>query len=1489
MTGHHQPAVPPTLIGDCPTITIDIYGVPTPFLLDTGSMVTTLSEAYYSQYIQPHAQTPLKNCDWLQLTAANGLAIPYCGYAELDLTVLGRCWPNMGVLITKDSLRSRRGQRNPPVGLLGMNVIRNCFHDLFLTYGQSLFSAPEVAQAERGWRHALAQCQRLANVEETGYVGRAVTPPGERQRIPADSLQWVTAHCNHVAALPYAYLEPVTSGDAGLPDHLLISPALLPVEGGLVRVPVVNVSREDQWLPARAFLGHLYLAHPQTSPAGTPTEAQVCGTEVQDAPASEIKQELQRLQWEGLSPEEQQAARRLLASYSDTFSTADGEVGCTSLVQHEIPLTNSNPVRQRYRRIPPAQFTQVKEHVHELLRKGIVRPSNSPYASPIVVVQKKTGEIRLCVDYRELNARTRRDAYPLPRIDESLDALSGARWFSTLDLASGYNQVPMAEHDKDKTAFCTPFGLFEFNRMPFGLCNAPGTFQRLMERIFGDQSLQSLLLYLDDIVIFSTTFSQHLQRLDMVLGRLRQHQLKLKLSKCCFFRTEVPYLGHIVSAAGVATDPEKVRAVAEWPPPRTLKDLRAFLGFASYYRRFVEGFAHLAAPLHRLVGECQGPRKAPAPRTVALGSRWSDACQQGFQQLKQRLTTAPVLAYADFRLPFVVEIDASYQGLGAVLSQDQEGRRRPIAFASRGLRKTERNMDNYSSMKLEFLALKWAVTEKFREYLLGHSFTVYTDNNPLSYIQTTAKLAAVEQRWASQLAQFNFSIKYRPGPSNRNADALSRLPRADQPAPSISPPPGPVGVQAVGVTALPTRTNQEIRRLQDDDPTLGALRRLWDRGHAPTDCERRDADPELKDLLGQWNKLEEHDGLLFRSVYLPPSRTSTLQLLLPTSLRPEVLGQLHDNHGHQGIERTTALVQARCYWPRMRPYIERWCKACQRCQVAKATRPTVKTTMGHLLASRPLEIIAIDFTSLDRSSDGYEHLLIVTDIFSKFTQAYPTRDQKAHTVVKTLTEKWFYTYGVPQQIHSDQGRSFEADLVKQLCKLYGVTKSRTTPYHPQGNGQCERFNRTLFDLLRTLPSDQKRRWPRMLPQLLFAYNTTTHHSTGFSPYELLFGRRPQLPVDALLGRTESEATVTDLDAWMTDHKRYLDGIYQAARRHLESAARDRQRQAPGPPDPPLPVGTVVLHRQHPLGRCKIQDRWEECRYHVTACPEPGGATYTIQPVDLAAPPRVVHRSEIRPLQDSPREPGPHTPATRDEEEPAQPPAMSPRSWAPPSPSPPPSPRLVTMPYYQLRPRPPTAPDPPAPPRPITPSPQRTVTPTSAPDSNPPSPLLIAPLPPSRGPTPPPAPGPPPQSPVAVPTAASPPAPLPPPPASPGPRRSQRTTFGQHPNPFNLPRPVVPPLLPPVLDQPSVAETATFQSRGECSRPDSAGSNCLLVSTLQFPLPPGWGGSDPPAVLWPLRAEEPRPPPHYKRPKMAALLTCLPTCGEEGALQWPLSA
>lgn len=1210
-------------------------GVTVPCLLDTGSMVSTITESFFLEHFAPWGHNRLQSCHWLQLRAANGLAIPYIGYLELDVSLCGKVFHGCGVLVVRDP----PGASSSVPGILGMNIIQRCYQELFGSHGAGLFSLPAVNQAPDLVLEALQQCHQSTTLPSRDLFGTVKVRGPTPVRIPGGVTQFIASTCPEQPSSSVVLFEPLASG---LPAGLLASPCLIQVVRGTAYVPVVNVGTADVLLYPRIRLGTLSRAQVVSLPTGV-TEVRSTTATVSSCTAEvPVQSGVEEVDLSALAPEHQSEVRSLLRRYSSVFSAHDGDLGCTKLISHDIPVLDNVPVRQRYRRIPPSEYEEAKAHINQLLEAKVIRESSSPYASPIVLVRKKDGSLRMCVDYRLLNSKTRKDAFPLPRIEESLDALSGACWFSTLDLASGYNQVPVMEQDKPKTAFCTPFGLFEWNRMPFGLCNAPSTFQRLMQRMFGDQQCQSLLLYLDDIVVFSSSITQHLQRLELVLNRLQHEGLKVKLGKCAFFQKEVSYLGHIISGEGVSTDPAKIEAVAKWQRPRHATELRSFLGFASYYRRFVEGFAKVAAPLHKLVAEVAGTQ-GKRRHKQDLGPSWTPQCEESFEALKTKLVSAPVLAYADFSRPFILETDASHGGLGAVLSQELEGKVRPIAYASRGLRPTERNMTNYSSMKLEFLALKWAMTEKFREYLLGHQCIIFTDNNPLSHLQS-AKLGATEHRWAAQLAAFNFEIKYRSGRSNGNADALSRqyisgptaveqaLPGTAVPA-ALQQAAQPVAVTPVTqsvISALPSHTPSDIHLLQQSDPLLQEVLVFWKQQVQPTLREKRNLSKPALALLRQWDRLVERDGILYRRVFRSDGGEETLQLVLPARLKQETLRLLHQAHGHQGIDRTTELVRERCYWPGMCSDIKQWVQECERCQVAKDSGPVAHSFMGHLLASRPNQIVAIDFTVLEPSHTGLENVLIMTDVFSKYTVAVPTRDQRAPTVAQVLLNEWFFKFGVPNRIHSDQGRSFESTLIQQLCSLYGVEKSRTTPYHPAGNGQCERFNRTLHNLLRTLPVSRKQNWASCLPQVLFCYNTTPHQVTGESPFFLMFGREPGLPVDFLLGRVQDPVPGRVQD-WVAEHQVRLRVAFEGAHdRLLAAAGRRKERYDQRVRDEPLCVGQLVYMRDHSArGRHKIHDIWSPVVYQVLEVPRGEGAVYAIAPVDDRERVKRVHRNMLK--------------------------------------------------------------------------------------------------------------------------------------------------------------------------------------------------------------------------------------------------------------------
>ena len=1147
-------------------------------------MVTTITEKFFRENLMDKFELNSSK-KYLRLKAANGLEIPYIGYIETDVFVpsLEKTIKDRGILIVEDF---QDGSANS-AGILGMNVVSQCMGLFQTELGPLYLKELGKNEAMVTWVQAFKECKNCDITGLARVAGRTDVC------IPANSVSVINV-VGPTQKLPTErpiIVEPLTNNH----DFVIVN-SLSDSSKPKYPVRIANLKDTDIWLKPNSKIG---IIREVSVLPDIETEIEFYSTE-SDEDTVVFKQEvtLSREQDETYLPkdiingkfsgEEKLKIKRLFDKHRDVFIKDETDIGYTTTMKHKIKLSDDIPIAQPYRRIPPNQYQEVKEHIQDLLNKKIIKESVSPYAAPIVVVRKKDQSIRLCVDYRKLNNRTVRDAFPLPRIDESLDALNGAKYFTTLDMASGFHQIAMDPIDQHKTAFSTPFGLFEYTRMPMGLCNSPATFQRLMQHIFNDLVFQILLIYLDDLIIYSSTLEEHLERLERTFMRLKEHGLKLKGNKCHFFKEEVNYLGYVISAKGVATDKGKIEVVEKWPQPQTVKDLRSFLGFSSYYRRFVPKFAHIAKPLYTLIGVCNR-EKTTQKSNKQIQQSWDENCSAAFKQLKDKLTSTPVLAYADFSLPFVLETDASFQGLGAVLMQEQEGKKRVIAYASRTLRPPERNYANYSSAKLELLAVKWAVTEKFKDYLLGSKFQIITDNNPLSHIQSSGKLGAVEQRWAAQLAQFNFSIIYRPGRMNKAADALSRISNNDVLLTNNTDIPEDLRVTALqacieniqmsiqehpteqsclidevydiecsSIFALPKYSQEDIKNSQIRDPVIKQFLVYYSKGRKPSRSERQNLANKVISMLRQADRIKCVDGVLYRSVS-DPQHGHLLQLVLPETLKEQVLSMLHSQAGHQGIERTINLIRTRFYWTGMFQDIENYCKNCERCNMSKMPMPKVRLAMNHLLASAPNEILAIDFTLLEKSSDGRENVLVLTDVFSKFTVAIPTRNQTTTTTAKAIVYGWFMKYGVPEKLHSDQGRNFESDLISELCKIYQIRKTRTTPYHPQGNGQCERFNRTMHDLLRSLTPKQKRHWPDHLPEVVFMYNSTIHSSTGFTPFYLMLGRHPKLPIDLIMD-LDSKQNKSDEEIsrheYISSHLQKMRLAYEKAGERLRAEAEE---------------------------------------------------------------------------------------------------------------------------------------------------------------------------------------------------------------------------------------------------------------------------------------------------------------------------------------------
>lgn len=1269
------------LLANSPTATIWLHGVPVESVLDTGAETSLISsDFYYSQLAEK-----VGNLDqvgtFVRLMGANGLEIPVEGYLEVPIKVFGQEMSGSFLVSGCNSQTDRMRSNKYPV-LLGCNVLRELASRLGRYEPTDISS--ELDLALRWFQSIEATCDQILEPQPSAMMARTL----KCEVLPPHSAQLVTCSVGPVTSGPKAtlfMLKPCLTDRCGMgrqPNDIGKWPVVEGVQtlqGSDVQVLVVNTSSECLPIPAleaiatispvvvkdepqlvEATLENVTIdIHQVVIDNHTDAEAPVIN-DSEDDPL-EGKRESFRFQDDSvyflppgislrdLPLEAAEAVASLIKKHEGAFSTGPFDLGFCSLIPHEINLSDDKPVSLPYRRVVPDRVVAVKQLLQDLLDRGIIRRSTSPYASPIVLVKKKTGKYRLCIDYRQVNAKTTKDSFPLPRIEETLESLEGAKWFTSLDLAHGYFQVALHPDSIAKTAFRVPWGLYEFLRLPQGLVNSPSTFQRIMESIFGDLNFSQLVLYLDDILVFSQTWEEHLDRLDTVFGRLEKNGLKLNGAKCKLLQQSVSHLGHVISGDGISVDPGKIDRILQWPTPSNMEQVRSFLGLASYYRRFVKGFSQIAGPLHALVGKAGSKVGNPPVQYM-----WTAEAENAFCVLKAALTKAPVLAYPRFDKDFVLEIDASLKGLGACLSQEGPDKKlHPVAYASRGLRGAEKKYPDLSSFKIELLALKWAVCEKFRDYLLGRHTIVWTDNNPLVHL-LTARLGATEQRWAAQLAVFDLEIRYRSGRSNKCADALSRNPQNDAemdvstvvrsvlqctPLPVIGNLGMSVSTGSVSEVSyiddgassvLPRYSITDLSCMQHEDQSLSAVWEHWVQNRNPIeDGGHNDKQiPGVAGWLKEWSKIRERQGVLYRVVF-DPGIGEVYQLLVPAKLKAEILQLAHDDWGHQGVGRTIGLIKTRCFWPGFRKEIKKYIANCFSCVVAKAPTPNVRPPMQHLIAFQPLECLAIDFVKLDPGQGKCEDVLVMTDSFTKWAMAVPCRDQTSVRVAKALYDNWFVHYGIPTRIHSDQGRNFESKLVKEFCALYGVEKSRTTPYHPQGNGQAERFNKTLCGLIKSVALGERHKWPKLLPHLVFIYNTTPHSVTGYSPYSLMFGREPKIPLDHLFG---SKSLSCDEDAIACQSK-LLKKSYAIVRDRLErSAATNKKRYDKYAFAGPLPVGSRVLIKNCAFtSRHKLSNHYGVEQYIVmksnedkglyAVCPATGGVEKWINRKRLILDPR----------------------------------------------------------------------------------------------------------------------------------------------------------------------------------------------------------------------------------------------------------------------------
>ncbi|CAF3599838.1 unnamed protein product [Rotaria socialis] len=887
----------------------------------------------------------------------------------------------------------------------------------------------------------------------------------------------------------------------------------------------------------------------------------------------------------------------MLHHYHQLFDESCSQ-GITCTPQYAINTGSHSPLAEHPRRVSHLNRQIINNEVKKMLDNGIIEPSNSPWASPVVIVKKSDGSPRFCIDYRRVNSITQKDVYPLPRIDDVIERLNGSQIFSKLDLRSGYFQVPLAPEEHSKTAFATPDGLWEFTRLPQGLKNSPSVFQRLMNQTLGSLRWDVCLAYLDDIIVYSSSFDQHVLDVNQVCQVLHASNFKLNSNKCAFFQHEITFLGHKINAHGCSPNDDNIRSILQFPLPQSSKAAHSFLQMVGFYRKFIPRFAQISAPLNKFT------RKG-------FPFIWTEAEQLAFDQLKTAITSPAVLILPDPSQPYIIRTDASRVGIGAVLLQQQppdsistptSALYKPVAFASRSLKPAEKK---YSAIELEALAIWWSVTQKFRSYIEGQQFLLETDHKPLLSLMKKPYHNTRIERWMTTLQQYDMIIHHIAGKDNTTADALSRYP-VDRPDINDEDTPrlitSSTQTEDLFVNAVTTRsmirnhppavpsTTTSSSSPSSKPTTLPVttssssfhdMKLLFD---YDTLLLHQNQDPVIQKIksaspLNLQYTLDDH-RILYKLI---TRRTGqVLQLpYVPASLISQVLLTYHNstfNGGHYGIRRTFYKIRDRFFWPHMYKDIEQHILSCLNC---RKTKPSRRKPDGHLHSIAPprgvWERLAMDYVGpVPQSKSGNKYFLVLTDLFSKFVVTKAVPDNTSTTAAKFLLYDVFMIYGVPFEIITDNGQHFCSSLYESLLKLTQCCHVKTTPYNPQANGQCERHNATLVPNLVALSNQSRSNWDNKLAATTFNYNATRHDSTGYTPFELMFARQPRFTADLSSSSTSTSLTVSHYHHTM---QQFIEHAKIAARtnnlRHQQSSKQryDRHRS-----NPQHPVGELVLIR-----------------------------------------------------------------------------------------------------------------------------------------------------------------------------------------------------------------------------------------------------------------------------------------------------------------------
>ncbi|XGW15120.1 hypothetical protein V3C99_000979, partial [Haemonchus contortus] len=790
----------------------------------------------------------------------------------------------------------------------------------------------------------------------------------------------------------------------------------------------------------------------------------------------------------------------LLVNYADVFAVCEKELSQTDLVKMSIDTGESQPIKLKTRPVPLGLRKRLREMLQDLEDRNIIEKSYSDWAFPIVLVEKKDGSIRLCVDYRELNKCIKQDSYPIPTIDAILASLAGKKYFSTLDMCSGYWQIPLEESSKHKSAFTTPEGLYQFRVTPFGLSTSPAVFQRLMDTVLKEMLGEEVFCYIDDVMICTDTRERHVELLQEICDRMRKAGLRLKAKKCILLQTSVSFLGHVIDSEGLHMDKQKIEVVRNYPTTKNAKDLRSFLGMASFYRKFCLNFSKIAAPLFKLTSS----------KTKWY---WEDEHANAFQKMKEMISSSPVLKQPRIedarsgKHPFVIFTDASSTGIGAVLSQEHDDKfLHPIYFASKSLSKTERR---YHITDLEALSVIFAI-RRFHMFIYGTPTIVKTDHLPLTALFKRTNVSARVLRWSLELQRYNLQIQYIKGRANIVADALSRG--------AVEAPEDQDVTERIHEAVVCSIKNEEskwLKELQQDDNWAHVIN-LWKDGKLD----------EIVEINGMKGPTRVSDFVIEQGQLKMFQEDGSLVLVVPESVRYDLFLEAHAGvlAGHFCAKKVFNKLKKQVFWPEMMRDIDKWTKECKTCFISNSKRVVVPP-LKPIRTTKPYDIVGVDILELGRTTSGNRYAVTVIDHFSKFAAAYPVPDKSAETVTKAIFYKWIADgCRWPRVILSDKGTEFENKIMEELEKVANIKHVFTKGYNPRENGITERLNGTIVAMLRKttkIPTE----WDERIPLCMMAYNMSPHSSTGESPYFILHGIDPYCPSNFIPVQDTSKYTI----------------------------------------------------------------------------------------------------------------------------------------------------------------------------------------------------------------------------------------------------------------------------------------------------------------------------------------------------------------------------